>query len=783
MQFPLSSLLNRAILVGTVVLTFSQLASAKASFTVKAPPTWVRKVVPSSAISSATQSGKSSTRVLDDQQIKVSGKSVERYYHFYRRVDNTAGLNDLSQLRFYFEPSYQQLAIHFVRIIRGSSVIESLNPAEVKTVQKETELDQQLYNGTLAAVIFVNDIRVGDIVEYAYTITGDNPVMGGRFTETVYLADTEPIEEMILRLVYPSNRQLAIKNDNTQLEPTKTSIGEDTEYLWYSKNVNAVDSEDSTPDWFNPYPRINLSEFQNWSEVVNWALPFYQNSPLNNQALRAKVEEWRKASEAPGVRAIAALRFVQDEIRYLGIELGRYSHQPTVPEKVFARRFGDCKDKSLLLSSILNAMGIEAAPALVNTNERASLDKWQATPFAFDHVIVQTKINGKTYWFDPTISYQRGGLEYYYDPPFERALVLRVDTKDLEKIPVPLSDAGSVDIVEVYSGQDSQSPISLTVTKTYRGTEADDMRYSLSSSSLSDLSKSRLNFYADSTPSIIADGLPQVEDDQQTNVLVIKEKYSIPELWKDDRHSFFAGRIYAELEKPHVSQRSAPLEVNYPLSIRQTILINIGGGYDFPIESDVLSDNALRFEYRYSKNGNQLGMYFSLKTFSDSVSTTELQSHLALLDRAQQLVGFDLSRSGSAVLISRESGNTSGVMVALVWIVILLPVALFVVWLVRGRAKRHRRTQFAKDLQPLPGASPETALRLSSEEQVESMLLDYSCRCGQRPYNSESPAKRERFIYDGQRLLGIRLQCPACRQYSDVYVNPLFEREAEGFAN
>jgi len=142
-----------------------------------------------------------------------------------------------------------------------------------------------------------------------------------------------------------------------------------------------------------------------------------------------------------------------------------------------------------------------------------------------------------------------------------------------------------------------------------------------------------------------------------------------------------------------------------------------------------------------------------------------------------------LSRSGSAVVISKESGNASGVLVALVWIVILLPVVLFVVWLVRGRARRHKRTQFAKDLQPLPGASPETALRLSSEDQVESMLLDYSCRCGQHPYNSESPAKRERFIYDGQRLLGIRLQCSACRQYSDVYVNPLFEREAEGFAN
>ena len=153
-----------------------------------------------------TQAGTSSTRILDDQQIKVSGASVERYYHYFQRVDNTAGLDDLSQLRFYFEPSYQQLTIHFVHVLRSGSVIDAFEPSEVKMIQEENELDQQLYNGTNAAVIFVNDIRVGDVVEYAYTVSGDNPVLGGRFADTIYLADSDPIQETSLRLVFPSKR-------------------------------------------------------------------------------------------------------------------------------------------------------------------------------------------------------------------------------------------------------------------------------------------------------------------------------------------------------------------------------------------------------------------------------------------------------------------------------------------------------------------------------------------------------------------------------------------------
>src|SRR6185503_12685075 len=202
-------------------------------------------------------------------------------------------------------------------------------------------------------------------------------------------------------------------------------------------------------------------------------------------------------------------------------------HQPTVPEKVFARRFGDCKDKSLLLSSILSVMGIDAAPALVNTSVRAKLDSWQPTPFAFDHVIVRARINGKTYWLDPTVSYQRGGLDKYYDPSYERGLVLRDGTGGLEKIPLPARGSGSVTIRERYESKADPGPVSLTVWTKFFGAEADGMRYRLSGQTLTELSKGYLNYYATENPSIKAEGVPVVEDDPVSNTIVVTEKYLI----------------------------------------------------------------------------------------------------------------------------------------------------------------------------------------------------------------------------------------------------------------
>ena len=39
-------------------------------------------------------------------------------------------------------------------------------------------------------------------------------------------------------------------------------------------------------------------------------------------------------------------------------------------------------------------------------------------------------------------------------------------------------------------------------------------------------------------------------------------------------------------------------------------------------------------------------------------------------------------------------------------------------------------------------------------------------------------------MYDGQRLIGVRLVCVGCKQSSDLYVNPLFENgEPAGLAD
>jgi hypothetical protein len=162
-----------------LLLTVSGTVCGRALYVVRPPQSWVRTISSNpGAQSKQTQPTGSSTFLLDDHQVRVSKETVERYYHHVQKIDTAAGLDDFSQLKFYFEPSYQQLAIHFIRILRDGAAIDALRPSEIKVIQQEEELNQQLYNGTLAALVFLNDLRVGDIVDYSYTITGENRYLG-----------------------------------------------------------------------------------------------------------------------------------------------------------------------------------------------------------------------------------------------------------------------------------------------------------------------------------------------------------------------------------------------------------------------------------------------------------------------------------------------------------------------------------------------------------------------------------------------------------------------------
>ena len=123
------------------------------------------------------------------------------------------------------------------------------------------------------------------------------------------------------------------------------------------------------------------------------------DSPLRREATRIAA-----AHAASLDRASAALKLVQQDVRYIYVGLNAGNLTPASADETWRRRYGDCKGKTALLLALLAQMGIEAEAVLVNSaGADDGFDQRLPIPQLFDHVLVRAHIDGKVYWLDGTL--------------------------------------------------------------------------------------------------------------------------------------------------------------------------------------------------------------------------------------------------------------------------------------------------------------------------------------------------------------------------------------------
>ena len=116
-------------------------------------------------------------------------------------------------------------------------------------------------------------------------------------------------------------------------------------YTWTMDKIDATQYDTNTPAWYNSSKVFMISDFDSWQAVGQWGQGLFRTSDSDAETIKREVApSFEAVDEADYV--LKVIRFVQDEVRYLRMEMGEGSHRPNNPNKVFAQRFGDCKDKS-----------------------------------------------------------------------------------------------------------------------------------------------------------------------------------------------------------------------------------------------------------------------------------------------------------------------------------------------------------------------------------------------------------------------------------------------------
>jgi hypothetical protein len=123
-----------------------------------------------------------------------------------------------------------------------------------------------------------------------------------------------------------------------------------------------------------------------WAAVGRWygelLAPLPRAAPTVRERARGVIGDDRRTT----LEALTTL--VQREVRYVAVEIGIGGYRPSPPAETLERRWGDCKDKVLLLIDLLAEAGIPAHPALVLAAEDERIDPGFPSPDQFNHVIV-----------------------------------------------------------------------------------------------------------------------------------------------------------------------------------------------------------------------------------------------------------------------------------------------------------------------------------------------------------------------------------------------------------
>jgi transglutaminase-like putative cysteine protease/Tfp pilus assembly protein PilF len=332
-----------------------------------------------------------------------------------------------------YSPSTQELKINHARIYKPDGrVLEGVEGSESSVADARVSM----YYDVHSRAVQFPALQKGDIVELDYSIVptaASNPY-GDYFASLVPFRSLmrEGLERYVL--IAPADRKLNIVEHGMEQHGTHEISGQNEVYKWEARNVPALPNEPRGPSLTELAPYVHVSTFASWNDIGHWYAQLIRPQFELNESLRDLAARLTagKHSELDKINAIR--QYVLRNTRYVALEFGIYSYKPYPVTQVFARRYGDCKDKASLMIALLRQAGIDADIALVRTRALGDVDDRAVSIALFNHAIVY--VPKWDLWLDGTAEYA-GSRELPLDDQGAKALVVDLDGKSsLRRIPV-----------------------------------------------------------------------------------------------------------------------------------------------------------------------------------------------------------------------------------------------------------------------------------------------------------------------------------------------------------
>lgn len=613
-----------------------------------APAAWI-DLLPADYDAPAGAGYSANARVLlYDRQINVTSEGDESYEHVVVELLNASGVAEHSQINVAVDPTFQQLEIHSLHVIRDGAVIDQSTAARITALPQETGLRNSIYNGHYNVNVLLSDLRAGDVLQYAYTLRSEEQLFPGHFSARLDTGWSTPMHRQRIRVRWPADRPLRFRSSDGAPIPEPVVHDGSRELSMEWRDVAPLPVDASLPSWYYPWPYIEMSDLGSWTEASSLIAPLFAPRPEASTRVAAVADEIEAASRTSRERALRALRYVQEEIRYASISIGRGSHEPTDPDLTLERRFGDCKDKAFLLATMLNRLGIDAHAALVHSWRGRTLADSLPTPYAFDHAVVRAKIDDDVYWLDATAPTRYSPLSAGSSTSY--GLALPADgSSGLKSVPAPRPGSYRRDVVVVLDLREGlEAPATLEIRGRYEDLLADAMRPWLAQTTPEQRHSDYASYITRYYPGARSAGPVSVDDDKERNVIEVTERYVIERPFTRSESGVLTlalhpDEVYGYAEPRGAGSRSMPLGIEYPALVRQRITAHLPEPWLIEPDTVTIENAAFRYRSDVTYSGGSVTLSYAYQALADHVPPAGLARYESDRARLYNDLGFTLT--------------------------------------------------------------------------------------------------------------------------------------------
>jgi tetratricopeptide (TPR) repeat protein len=337
------------------------------------------------------------------------------------RVQSVAAVQRFGVLTFQYQKLTEALDVEYVRVRKPDGSVVDTPSDDIQDMPSEVTRQAPLYSDLQEKHVAVKGLGVGDLLELHSTWRSIKPLARGQFWFAYNFTRDNIMLQAQLQISVPADR--AVKWKSLKLKPTITEDQGRRIFTWNSSQLEHQSTEQEkgiqeqaayqSARGKSPSPEIQISSFQNWQEVGRWYDSLQADRIKPSPEIRAKAAALTVNLLDDNAKIRAIYKFVSTQFRYIGIDFGIGRYQAHPANDVLSNQYGDCKDKHTLLASLLDALGIKAYPALINSAHEIDLDV--PSPGQFDHVISVVSQGDHLTWMDTTpelapFSYLPSGL-------------------------------------------------------------------------------------------------------------------------------------------------------------------------------------------------------------------------------------------------------------------------------------------------------------------------------------------------------------------------------------